>query len=226
MPTPAARKPFKPPRPLSSANNNNPSVADSSTRSVNESNDRSLQKPKSDRTTQLQPSNMLEDVDRLVPTAFLDIPGFNCVQTSWVGFELYRLDWGPLLGGKIEAVRAPHVGVINGLQVILPPLPDGGIEDLVGVGKGDDMQVGSLAGWLQESLGSRAPSAAPDGTLRDGKACLDGPVQVDVRVAERLASFWEGDGQGCWIWRAGVEKDSRSCSTTFPSSVTKGMLLR
>ncbi|KAL1982376.1 hypothetical protein VTN96DRAFT_1407 [Rasamsonia emersonii] len=75
----------------------------------------------------------LEDVNRLVPTAFLDVPGLNCVQTSWVNFELYSLDWGSLLGGKIDAVRAPHVGVINGLQVVLPVLPDGGIEVLVGV---------------------------------------------------------------------------------------------
>jgi hypothetical protein len=63
----------------------------------------------------------LEDVDRLVPTAFLDIPGFNYVQTSWVNFALYDFDWGTALG-KMEAVRAPSVGVINGLQVILPVL--------------------------------------------------------------------------------------------------------
>lgn len=75
----------------------------------------------------------LEDVDRLVPRAFLDVPGFNCVQTSWVNFELYSLDWGSLLGGKIDAVRTPHVGVINGLQVVLPVLPDGGMEILVGI---------------------------------------------------------------------------------------------
>ena len=37
------------------------------------------------------------------------------------------------MGGKIDAVRAPHVGVINGLQVVLPVLPDGGMEILVGV---------------------------------------------------------------------------------------------
>ncbi|KAF3029641.1 hypothetical protein E8E15_001102 [Penicillium rubens] len=75
----------------------------------------------------------LEDVDRLVPTAFLDLPGFNCVLTSWVNFELYGLEWGPLLGNKIEAVRVPHVGCINGCQVVLPVLPNGGIEILVGV---------------------------------------------------------------------------------------------
>lgn len=74
----------------------------------------------------------LEDVNRLVPTAFLDVPGFHCIQTSWVGFELYGLEWGPRLG-KVEAVRSPHVGVINGLQVVFPILPDGGWEVLVGV---------------------------------------------------------------------------------------------
>lgn len=78
----------------------------------------------------------LEDVDRLVPTAFLDVPGFNCVQSSWVNFELYSLDWGSVLGGRIDAVRAPHVGIINGLQVVLPVPTDGGIEVLVGVEEG------------------------------------------------------------------------------------------
>ena len=75
----------------------------------------------------------LEDVDRLVPTAFLDVPGFNCVQTSWINFQLYGLDWGPLLGHRIGAVRAPHIGVINGLQLVLPAPPEGGVEVLVGV---------------------------------------------------------------------------------------------
>lgn len=75
----------------------------------------------------------LEDVDRLVPTAFLDVPGFNCVQTSWITFGLYGLDWGSMLGGNIEAVRVPHVGCINGAQVVLPVLPNGGMEILVGV---------------------------------------------------------------------------------------------
>lgn len=76
--------------------------------------------------------DQLEDVDRLVPTAFLDVPGNHCVQSSWANFELYGLDWGSTLG-KIQSVRAPDVGVINGLQIALPPLPDGGLEILVGV---------------------------------------------------------------------------------------------
>lgn len=75
----------------------------------------------------------LDHVDKIVATAFTDGPGYHCVQTSWVNFDVYGTDFGPLLGGKIEAMRAPHVGVINGLQVVLPPLPDGGMEILVGV---------------------------------------------------------------------------------------------
>lgn len=75
----------------------------------------------------------IEDNDRLVATAFLDVPGFNCLQTSWVDFDLYGLEWGPVLGDRVEAIRAPHDGVINGLQVVLPKLPDGGLEILVGV---------------------------------------------------------------------------------------------
>ncbi|KAI3402181.1 hypothetical protein diail_110 [Diaporthe ilicicola] len=75
----------------------------------------------------------LEDVDRLVVKAFTDVPGFNCVQTSWINFELYVLTWGKVLGDRIQAVRSPSIVLINGCQVILPALPDGGLEVLVGV---------------------------------------------------------------------------------------------
>ncbi|KAJ5563931.1 Transferase [Penicillium frequentans] len=75
----------------------------------------------------------INDIDRLVATAFLDVPGKNCCQSSWLGFELYGIEWGPILGNKIEAVRLPHVGVINGAQLVLPQLPNGGMEVLVGV---------------------------------------------------------------------------------------------
>ncbi|KAI8294548.1 Acyltransferase BOA11 [Colletotrichum sp. SAR11_59] len=75
----------------------------------------------------------VEDVNRVLPTALLDVPGNNCIQSSWVNFSLYDVQWGPSLGNSIQAVRSPHVGVINGLQVVLPILPDGGMEILVGV---------------------------------------------------------------------------------------------
>ncbi|KAL0932082.1 enoyl- hydratase isomerase family [Colletotrichum truncatum] len=75
----------------------------------------------------------LEDINRILPTALLDVPGNNCILTSWVSFSLYDVQWGSVLGNSIEAVRSPHVGFINGLQTILPILPNGGMEILVGV---------------------------------------------------------------------------------------------
>ncbi|KAI1270611.1 transferase family-domain-containing protein [Xylariaceae sp. FL1019] len=75
----------------------------------------------------------VEDVNRVVATAFLDVPGFNCVQTSWINMGVYGLDWGKTLGGKIQAVRSPDVGVINGGSLVLPKLADGGIEIIIGV---------------------------------------------------------------------------------------------
>jgi hypothetical protein len=95
----------------------------------------------------------LDDVNKLVPTAFLDVPGFNCILTSWTSFELYGLDWGSTLGGKIDSVRCPHVGVINGLQVVLPVLPDGGMEIVVGVEKD------SLGKLLQDPLWTKFAKA-------------------------------------------------------------------
>ncbi|EFX06189.1 trichothecene 3-o-acetyltransferase [Grosmannia clavigera kw1407] len=94
----------------------------------------------------------LEDVDRLVPTAFLDVPGNHCVQSSWANFELYGLDWGSGLG-MIQSVRCPEVGVINGLQVALPTLPDGGMEILVGV------ETEALDRLLHEPLWTRFAEA-------------------------------------------------------------------
>ncbi|KAL5337378.1 hypothetical protein BJX70DRAFT_409280 [Aspergillus crustosus] len=74
----------------------------------------------------------LDDVNRLIPTAFLDVPGFNCMQTSWSAFDLYGIEWGHGLGA-VEAIRTPHEGIGHGIQVVLPRLPDGGLEVLVGV---------------------------------------------------------------------------------------------
>jgi hypothetical protein len=73
-----------------------------------------------------------DDVGQLVATGFLDVPDNNCVQSSWLGFELYGVEWGSLLG-KFQSVRSPDVGVINRASVVLPQLPNGGMEVLVGL---------------------------------------------------------------------------------------------
>jgi hypothetical protein len=76
--------------------------------------------------------NQLEDVTRLVPTAYLDVLGKTSVQTSWAEFDLATVEWGPLLGDKIEYVRCPNTGILPGCHVVLPTLPNGGVEVVFG----------------------------------------------------------------------------------------------
>ncbi|KAI1332742.1 transferase family-domain-containing protein [Xylariaceae sp. FL0255] len=76
----------------------------------------------------------VEDIRRVVPAAFVDVTGFNCVHTSWINMGIYDINWGTkTLGGAIQSVRSPDVGVINGGSVVLPRLLEGGIEILIGV---------------------------------------------------------------------------------------------
>lgn len=76
------------------------------------------------------------DYRRFIPTSFVDLLGRDTVQTSWSAFPLYGYDWGQALGGKCERVRAPRLGMFNGLQTILPALPEsqgGGYEVMIGL---------------------------------------------------------------------------------------------
>lgn len=43
------------------------------------------------------------------------------------------MSWGKALGDKVQAVRSPEVGVINGLQITLPSPEKGGLEVIIGV---------------------------------------------------------------------------------------------
>ena len=50
---------------------------------------------------------------------------------SYFRFEMHDLDFGDALGGKIEAFRLPSQGLMPGMPVILPRLPDGSCEFLI-----------------------------------------------------------------------------------------------
>ena len=50
---------------------------------------------------------------------------------SYFGFEMHGLDFGDVLGGKIEAFRLPSGGLLPGMPVVLPRLPDGSCEFVV-----------------------------------------------------------------------------------------------
>jgi hypothetical protein len=76
------------------------------------------------------------DFGRFVPRSFVDLLGRDTVMTSWAAFPLYEYDWGPALGVKCERVRAPKLAMFNGLQTVLPALPDrlgGGFEVMIGL---------------------------------------------------------------------------------------------
>lgn len=76
------------------------------------------------------------DFRRLTPRSFEDLLGHDMILTSWATFPLYDYDWGPALGGKCERVRGPKLGMFNGVQVVLPALPDrlgGGHELMIGL---------------------------------------------------------------------------------------------
>ena len=76
------------------------------------------------------------DYRRFIPASFVDLLGRDTVQTSWSAFPLYAYEWGQALGGKCERVRAPKLGMFNGLQTILPVLPEsqgGGYEVMIGL---------------------------------------------------------------------------------------------
>ena len=78
----------------------------------------------------------IPDYRRFMPTSFVDILGRHTVQTSWSAFPLYEYDWGQALGGQCERVRAPKLGMFNGLQTVLPALPEsqgGGFEVMIGL---------------------------------------------------------------------------------------------
>ncbi|KAF2087453.1 hypothetical protein K490DRAFT_65840 [Saccharata proteae CBS 121410] len=77
----------------------------------------------------------LDHYGKMAPSAFLDLPGDNITQTTWVDYPLCDLNWGKDIG-CMKAVRHPANGVLHGLQIVMPTLPDGGLE--VSVGAIDD----------------------------------------------------------------------------------------
>ncbi|KAK3078075.1 hypothetical protein LTS18_008509 [Coniosporium uncinatum] len=83
--------------------------------------------------------NTIPDYTRILPYAYLDVLGKNVCMTSWANFDrIYEMDWGVGLG-KCERVRVPNkTGLFNGLQIMLPELPQnagGGIEVIIALEK-------------------------------------------------------------------------------------------
>ncbi|EFX02644.1 hypothetical protein CMQ_2573 [Grosmannia clavigera kw1407] len=65
----------------------------------------------------------LDDVNRFVPTVFFNMMSTSILATSWADSDLYNVVWGPMFGGKIEAVRMSNSGISPGTVLVLPRLP-------------------------------------------------------------------------------------------------------
>jgi len=83
--------------------------------------------------------NSIPDYTRILPGAYLDVLGKNVCATSLVDLDrIYRMDWGVGLG-KCERLRVPNrTGFFNGLQIMLPRLPQsvgGGMEVVIALEK-------------------------------------------------------------------------------------------
>ncbi|GKU09031.1 unnamed protein product, partial [Fusarium langsethiae] len=68
----------------------------------------------------------VDNVARLIPTIFLDMPGNHALLSSWREFPFYDIKWGPALGETILAVRPPKAGVTHSMHVLLPQRPAAG----------------------------------------------------------------------------------------------------
>ena len=75
------------------------------------------------------------DYRRSIPRSMsADLLGRGTITTSWACFPLYECEWGSAFGCKCERVRAPRGGMFNGLQTVLPMLPErlgGGCEVMI-----------------------------------------------------------------------------------------------
>ena len=65
------------------------------------------------------------------PSVIDDLSIGSILFVSYFGFEMHDLDFGEALGGKIEAFRIPSKGLLPGMPVVLPRLPDGSCEFVI-----------------------------------------------------------------------------------------------
>ena len=76
----------------------------------------------------------VERTEMEVPTRLSvleDLPFGSILLVSYYGFNMHALDFGEALGGKIEAFRLPSKGLMPGIPVVLPRLPDGSCEFVI-----------------------------------------------------------------------------------------------
>ncbi|OBW67418.1 MAG: Molybdopterin binding oxidoreductase [Aureobasidium pullulans] len=72
--------------------------------------------------------------DCIAPASFAGLMDTNVMISSWFRVPFYDINWGPRFGhGKFDRVRTVHEGFFNGSQVIMPRLPTGEMEVVIGL---------------------------------------------------------------------------------------------
>ena len=65
------------------------------------------------------------------PSVLGDLAVGSMLLVSYFWFEMHELDFGDVLGSKIETFRLPSQGLMPGMPVLLPRLPDGSCEFMI-----------------------------------------------------------------------------------------------
>jgi hypothetical protein len=81
-------------------------------------------------------------------SAFANASTHTIMLTSHWRFGMHALDFGPRLG-HIDAFRLPATGMVPGLHIVLPRLPDGGCEIMVSESEGAIVELMKDPEWVR-----------------------------------------------------------------------------
>ncbi|KAG9700680.1 hypothetical protein KCV03_g9342, partial [Aureobasidium melanogenum] len=72
--------------------------------------------------------------DCVTPLTFDGLMNTSIMMSSWFQLPFYEIDWGNMFtNGRCDRVRTVHEGFFNGSQLIMPKLPTGEMEVVIGL---------------------------------------------------------------------------------------------
>lgn len=72
--------------------------------------------------------------DCVVPNTFDGLMNTSIMMSSWFRLPFYEIEWGNMFNhGRCDRVRTVHKGFFNGSQLIMPKLPTGEMEVVIGL---------------------------------------------------------------------------------------------
>ncbi|KAL2130204.1 hypothetical protein VTI74DRAFT_6771 [Chaetomium olivicolor] len=105
-----------------------------------------------------------------------DLPTGGIIMTSHFKFALHELDFGPLLGGHMKALRLPARGTMAGAVIVMPRLPDGSCEFMI------TEQESTIARLVEDEFFARLTGEKTAAAVSKGTA---GNPQDELAVSEK-----------------------------------------